>query len=517
MYYYERYLCGLFEKNTAQVNTSSIHLHLTTIGPQYDFPEDTYGESIKEISAGGKDIYVISDLHLAAGINANSNYDGTENFFADKSFARFVQHIIQNAAGKTSLLIINGDLIDFLRIRNIPEANDIAAWQQALKNIGIEKTAEELQSSITKKEIEFGLKTNDYKSVWKLLVSARGHTKVFESLAEWISNGNELIILKGNHDLEWYWKAVRDYFKLLLAENSPLRPGQQLADVLKESIVPYVIFVDNALLIDKKIYLEHGHRYENFTNVDGPAVLEGTAELNLPFGSFFNRYLINQIELSYPHIDDVRPRQNILPVLLRERFPLAIKMLFCYIPFTALIIPKKQYAYALRYLFQFLLIIVLPVAVTIFAVWRGIQNPVKTGSDSGSAVLNFILPTIKNLGFLSLSYFLGRLMEMLQLSAPGGLFKNATAVFDNNPNVQIATFGHTHNPEQRMYGSVGKRYYNTGTWMPVFEADAMDVRIDKTYTFLYLPNAAGSTDAPYLMRWNDDALRTEPLVLIDRK
>ncbi len=131
---------------------------------------------------------------------------------------------------------------------------------------------------------------------------------------------------------------------------------------LSNTVLPQVSFADDKLLIEKKVYIEHGHRYENFTTVDGPAVLENGTELNLPFGSFFNRYLINRIELAFPYIDDVRPRQKILPILIRERFPLAIKMLFKYIPFCVLIIPKKQYSYAFRYLFQFFYIILIPSA-----------------------------------------------------------------------------------------------------------------------------------------------------------
>src|SRR5215210_5696800 len=109
------------------------------------------------------------------------------------------------------------------------------------------------------------------------------------------------------------------------------------------------------------------------------------------------------------------PLQKILPMLLQERFPLAVKMLFYYVPFAFRIIPKKQYQYALRYLFQFLLIIGLPLIITVIAIYQGLPHHTSTSS---SGFFRTILSSLKNLAFLSLSYFIGRLQSMLQLTSP---------------------------------------------------------------------------------------------------
>jgi len=71
-------------------------------------------------------------LRTAAGLNGNGNYDGTENFFADSSFVRFLDHLDKKLSQKKKgLLIINGDLVDFLRIRNIPTTqHDFETWKQ---------------------------------------------------------------------------------------------------------------------------------------------------------------------------------------------------------------------------------------------------------------------------------------------------------------------------------------------------------------------------------------------------
>ena len=45
--------------------------------------EPAYGDELVSIEMDDREVFVISDLHIAAGLNDNGNYDGTENFFAD--------------------------------------------------------------------------------------------------------------------------------------------------------------------------------------------------------------------------------------------------------------------------------------------------------------------------------------------------------------------------------------------------------------------------------------------------
>jgi hypothetical protein len=97
--------------------------------------------------------------------------------------------------------------------------------------------------------------------------ATRGHLKLFERLAQWLSDGNQLIITKGNHDLEWYWKEVRNYLQYWFGNIVAEKKGAPIEDVISKIIKPKILFVDDALVIDNRIYVEHGHRYENTTNV----------------------------------------------------------------------------------------------------------------------------------------------------------------------------------------------------------------------------------------------------------
>ncbi|MDB4920081.1 metallophosphoesterase [Mucilaginibacter sp.] len=477
------------------------------------FSQDAYGAPLVEINSGGKTIFVISDLHLAAGINKSSNYEGTENFFADQSFVRFIDHLEKKDPAGKALLVINGDFIDFLRICNFPDADqDFSDWEEMLQIVGITKSQKELRDSIVKKEKTFGLRTNDYKSVWKLHVCISGHKDLFERLALWVHNGNELIITKGNHDLEWYWRPVQNYLQYFLAKL--LSQKLQLPIVTTLSvIISLTTFADHSIIIDKKIYIEHGHCYENSTAVQGAVLSDNQQELNLPFASFFNRYLVNKIELVYPFIDNVRPRENILLVLFRERFPLALKMIFYYVPFTILLIPKKMWWPVFKYAITFFLIIILPIAITGYAIYKSL--PHESHPQDTSWILQQILNIGQNLGFLLLSYLFGRIMTLVKLNPPASFVSYAENIFNKNNALQVVTFGHTHNPEQK--NNSGKWYLNTGTWMPIFEASSADVRIDKTYTFLHFDyDSAGELIIHPLQRWNDDALRDDELALIEK-
>lgn len=478
------------------------------------FPQTTYGIPLVEINSGGKGIFVISDLHLAAGINSSNNYEGTENFFADQSFVRFIDHIEKkNPAGK-SILVINGDFIDFLRICEYPESDKhFTDWEEMLDVIGIQKPQNELRNSIVKKEKTFGLRTDDYKSVWKLHICISGHRALFERLALWINNGNQLIITKGNHDLEWYWAAVQNYLQYYLARLLSQKLHVPIDETLS-LVTSKTTFADHSIIIDKKIYIEHGHCYENTTAVKGNTLSDNKQELNLPFGSFFNRYLINKIELVYPFVDNVRPRENILLVLFRERFPLALKMIFYYVPFTLLLIPKKMWWEVFKYALTFIFIIILPLAITGFAIYKSLPHGSPPTDNTTPWLLQQILNVAQNLGFLFLSYLFGRIMTLVKLSPPSSFVAFAENIIINNSALQVVTFGHTHNPEQKNLN--GKWYYNTGTWMPVFEASSADIRIDKTYTFLYLEyDNTGQLILQPLQRWNDDALRDDYLPLIE--
>jgi UDP-2,3-diacylglucosamine pyrophosphatase LpxH len=469
-----------------------------------------YLSTLKIPSAEG-DIFVISDLHLAAGLEDDSKYSGTENFFYDESFSRFIQHIKRKY--RNNWLVINGDFIDFLRITNIPEKQeDFELWQDYLNKIGINKSLQDLKDSIVPKELEYGLKTHEYKSVWKLICAGKGHYLFFEALAEWLASGNKLVIVKGNHDLELYWKGIRNTIRLMMAEKITKLSGKGTDEVCEEFVFPNLFFTDHSVTFNDSVYIEHGCIYDKFSHVQGEPLLPGNEEINIPFGSFFNRYLLNNLEMVYPFLDNVRPRNKILPLLVRDHLDLGIKVFFRHIPFLIKLIPKGYFFYMFGKLLAF------AVPLLILIIWAGISVwiAIRSGTIHIPELNNWVITPLKAVSWGILSYFFVKIVAYFQLAEPEHLNEDAKKIMNIHPEYNFVILGHTHNPEQFEYN--GSWYYNTGTWIPIIEISNSEIRWDKTFAFIHLAKDDSGVFLPSaLQRWNDDRTGFDQIVLIKKK
>lgn len=497
--------------------------------------------AIVPLASRGGDVFVVSDLHLAAGKGRDGRYDGCENFFSDAAFRRFLLHARERPQPPT--LIINGDFIDFLRVTYVPGRpggmtrwqriltqlklrrrsrrvkslrddekaeflQDFVEWQQILEKVGISRRVDELVESINDKEELYGLRTNDYKSVLRLDIAIKGHPEFFAALAEWLAAGNRLIVVKGNHDLEWYWLAVRNYLRLDLAQRIAQQQAASgdLKAILRQTVLPNVTFIDHAMVIDDEFYVEHGHPYDALTRVIGEATVNDDAELNIPFGSFFNRYLLNYIELQYPFLDNIRPTPNMLPLMLRDRFFTGLRLLYDHLSVIVKTVPRRYVKWIFgqhiigRVLLILLVVIVPPIMLLIYQ----ISNPP-----------SWELIVFEWLAVFASIYFVIQALSYAQLKEPDSLAQFARRRLDENHNYRLVTFGHTHNPDQFEDG--GRWFYNTGTWIPIVEATSSDVRVENTFMFLHLAaDAAGKLEPRVLQRWDDEANRVEAMVIIRR-
>jgi len=408
----------------------------------------------------------------------------------------------------------------------IPKTDeDFTEWAGILADIGTSQNIiAGLRKCISKKEIKFGLKTHDYKSVWKVHVAVKGHENAFEALAWWLAQGHKLIIVKGNHDLELYWLAVRNYLRLVFAERVAKMRSQTVTHSLLQSVLPNVTFIDDSVVIDKQIYIEHGHRYDKFTTVLGkPTIGKHNEEINIPFGSFFNRYLVNKLELKYPFYDNVRPQDNIIHMLMRDDFFMGLKVLFYYLPFAIRMVRKRYLKYMLKPLSGYLFALGIPLLIALF-LWGNrllaMYNSLSSNAPQTTTMLgiaeNYGVGLLKDTAVLFLGYLLSRFIAHVQLDEPGSLLDPGKAKLRENKQYRCVTMGHTHNPEQ--YEEDGRWYINTSTWIPVIESDSAALREDKTYAVLSLQrDANGLFNVLPLQRWNDAAGRIEQLTIVEGK
>jgi UDP-2,3-diacylglucosamine pyrophosphatase LpxH len=473
-------------------------------------PSLRYGKALVALRSDSSSFHVISDLHLGSGLQRDGSYDGNENFLSDASFARLIEHLLSRRGATPPTLIINGDFIDFFRIALTPRAPaEYEAWRRALTAVGIEATVEELAQSITAKERTYGLATQESKSIWKLTAVLDGHPEFFDALAAWLKAGGRLLIVKGNHDLDWFWPRVRAYLRFALSVR--LGGGRPLAteEALSATAPPRLLFIDHAVLINGELYVEHGHRFDKFSRVLGGATRSHGSELNIPFGGFFNRYLLNKIELSFPFIDNVRPREALLPLLVRERFPLALRLLGQHLPFMILLIPKRYYLYMFGRVLAIAAAVILPAALTVWQAWS-VLLPVFSGVQRWAVpfVLSLLFDVSKSFGWLVLAYLLARLVAYFQLEEPSSLARFGRRELEAHANYRVVIFGHTHNPDVVQDG--GRWFFNTGTWIPIIEISSADVRQDRTYTVAEVElDLSGAVQRGRLLRWNDDAGRLD--------
>ena len=484
------------------------------------------------------EIIVVSDLHLASGLGNDGNYSGTENFFGDHAFGRFLEHVHHDLVdrGRRGMLVINGDFVDLLRVKRTPSPKpstdpastpDYEPWKAMLDSVGVLDLATDkpfsttdLRLSVTSREEKYGLKTNDYKSVWKLDSVVSGHPVFFASLAAWLREGHSLVIVKGNHDLEWLWQPVRHYLRLALARMiDGDAPGNALA-----SMRGRVRFVDDAMLVNDHLYFEHGHRFDRWTRVLGPPLLGKlrNRELNIPIGSFMNRYILNRLEETYPFIDNVRPQQNILPMVMREHLPMGLRILFVSIPVAFGLIRKRYYRYLFHRVIPFALGVA-PLAALAFVYARALQN-----AFSGIAQTVAGIPLFNEIAATVLApvagYFWMKFIAWFQLGEPSSLIEPASGRADQHREYRCIVMGHTHDPEQVTINTASGevRFFNTGTWIPVLETSTADIREDRTFAFLRLipsrlPAGSVRFEANRLQRWNDDAGRCDDMTLVTRK
>ncbi len=254
-------------------------------------------------------------------------------------------------------------------------------------------------------------------------------------------------------------------------------------------------------------------------------------ELNYPLGSFFNRYLLNKIELHYPYFENVRPRESLLPLIIKTDFPLAIKVFFKYIPYLIRSIKRRQAWKIFGQTITFALILLFGLVFVGVVVWQAFGSDLtnifasassgSSASSPGGTIEKYLLSLAETVGGLILTYYLSRLLSLAQLEEPSSLYSDTGKIFKAYPNVQIITLGHTHNPEQfknpvAASDTDSRWFYNTGTWIPIVDTTTGSLREDKTYTYLYFTHDDSGKILPRpLYRWDDDASRGETLTLVE--
>lgn len=485
-----------------------------------------------------QDIVVVSDLHLGRGKNQKTaRYYRLEAFFYDDDFLHFCDHLVDDASRRNIefKLILNGDTFDLLRVDH-DRGSDQSLRERLYGPSLTPQVAVEIISQI--------------------LV---GHPVFVQALAQVLAAGHAVVFLPGNHDIEMQWPQVQDAVRQAIGKAL----HDRATDEDSSEAIRRLEFRQWYYHEEGRVWIEHGCQYDSenafqfFLRKDlaerGDAVHK--SEVDLPLGTFFQKYLYNQFGNITFLVPNSRSQFRYFRWLLINRPRLLARVGTVHLPFfwqvlrritaggsktselrechnaelqrmvdsdplgekirevesykrielNAAMLAKRAVVRAAKVLSYILL-----GAVLTTGLWT-------LGAQSiGTASFNVGFKALLFLG-LNFSFLLVTLVTMtyflLRPSAFGPdpwLGHSATKIAQLLP-VSVVTFGHTHDEDVTALSlSDDAWYYNTGTWIAVFTSDSLLPRERVQYTFLRIVGHKGK-----LMHWSPGRAEAMPVVLID--
>lgn len=517
----------------------------------------------------------VSDLHLSEGRDPQTGLiHRNEDFFEDDAFAQFVAyHVALNRNPEAPLyfqkpwkLVINGDIFDFLQVVSLPAEGD-----ELVKVTGASR-----HKDLSANECKFGLGTKSKEIVWKLNRIAAGHPLFFQALAWFLAQeGNELVCMKGNHDIELYWPAVQHRMKTLLTEayrawhnhhdtECPLPVYDDLPAELNPNILRTAVqFPPFNLYEPDLFYVEHGCQYDPanaFTNFDKPLLPQNQNVIALPEGSLFVRYFFNPVEYIHPFADNLKPISRYAFWLMRNA-PMETVTFFTDI-FPEYWRARRQIRSKLKHK-QPAQAPPDPFRQKLLKIQLGTQaNLKKTGKNTTwrmvasigllfvtLLLLLFIIRWIADgyfaLAAVSIVLILASLWgskaffnSVNSLLAAPYLYTAAGQVarlLNGRPQPDLSSvryhiFGHDHAAKLELLDTSDEAnkpdyrqwYINTGSWIPVFSETEQLLRPSAHLTFLrlvpeHIHDDIPNSDVPELLRWSPEAGRPLPVRLFSEE
>jgi len=247
---------------------------------------------------------ILSDVHLGSDLVQHAQPWTTERLSrvleVDYNLASMLDHYRNNAGPDWKwTLVIAGDLVDFVGMSIIAD----------------EKF--ELQTPLSEEELEHGLGSAADHAVQKVHAVARRHPLVFSKLAQFITAGHRLVLVRGNHDVDFYWKPVRRAFI------DELRVHANLGDdpVEYSHFESRIEFRQWFYYVKGQLYVEHGHQYDEtcaYHNGLAPLSPYDPRRLTYSFSDILLRYIVRPTRGFYTE----GLEQKTLPYFLRIAFSL---------------------------------------------------------------------------------------------------------------------------------------------------------------------------------------------------
>jgi UDP-2,3-diacylglucosamine pyrophosphatase LpxH len=220
---------------------------------------------------------IISDLHLCEAQEPNPYIPlwkkfKSREFFFDDSFKQFLSLLGKMSLGEPIELILNGDIFDFDSVMTLPDSPPFrVGWIERIR----------------------GMHAEEPKSCFKMEKILEYHPGWVQALREFVLNGNRVVFVIGNHDLELHYTSVQ---KIIL--NALDLPGEWASNV---------VFNEFFYISNQDTLIEHGNQYDPYCvcqNPISPFIQRfNKIEVRQPFGNLASRYMINGMGFFNPHSD----------------------------------------------------------------------------------------------------------------------------------------------------------------------------------------------------------------------
>lgn len=240
-------------------------------------------------------LVVISDLHISA--KELDDFDSE----LEAHLLRFLDHLASRESAVE--LVINGDFLDFVQA---------PPWEG--KNL-------ESRSRVGGARLCF----TEEQSLEKLAAISEDHEAVFEALRSFLhaKGDNQVVILPGNHDADFFWPGVQRLFLDRVCRGSTQHEEQirvHLGRMYRSAHFPGV-------------WIEHGHQFDEINSffLDGnevwdakaPPIFEdeqGVERLLECLGTRFMVRFLNRLDVDYPFVDNVKPFSLFVKIFAASAF-----------------------------------------------------------------------------------------------------------------------------------------------------------------------------------------------------
>lgn len=222
----------------------------------------------------GTHTLVVSDIHLSDLEPPHPTHPlwkkfKSSEFFIDRTFVKFLETIQEQARAPIEL-ILNGDIFDFDCVMALPKNSPFRySWLEERR----------------------GLNSEEEKSLFKIQTILGVHSVWVDAVKRFLANGNTLVFVIGNHDIELHWPKVQNEIKLALG----LPHDQNFC----------IRFAEWFYLSQSDTLIEHGNQYDSYSlcmNPINPYIKKNhQVVLRIPFGNLAGKYLVNGMGLMNPH------------------------------------------------------------------------------------------------------------------------------------------------------------------------------------------------------------------------